>query len=197
VSDDPEGIAYRRQMTAMWAHVVQRQMGRLIDAVEDFDLATTDAEFRARFATSQQPIHPEWVPVLAEATEQVTPRRVWAVGADRYFLLLALAQLRKCVVKLLPEDDLPHPRDEKMLRILRDVDEHWDKGDDGWSLAELRQSSPHAGPGRFGFDHKRIWIGEVELGELEIWVEAVADKVRALAEADGTPIPTVDEPLTD
>ncbi len=79
-------------------------------------------------------------PDVRECTATLTLGEYWQVGADRYFLLHALAQVRKCVIAL-PDDDLPAARDMKVLRLLRDIDEHWEQLD-GRSLQGCATATP-------------------------------------------------------
>ncbi len=52
---------------------------------------------------------PQWASYYSEANRYLTQHDVWSVGAETYFLLLALAPLRKCVLRL-PSDELSSTR---------------------------------------------------------------------------------------
>jgi len=54
---------------------------------------------------------------------------------------------------------VPEFRDQKSIRLLRDVDEHWEQVENGRSLAEARVTRPDEGPGRIEYNNKHIWIG--------------------------------------
>jgi hypothetical protein len=109
----------------------------------------------------------------------------------RHMFLNAVAQLRKCVLGLdgfgVP---VPQLQDSKLIRLLRDVDEHWEQVDQGRSLNELRQLMPDEGPGRIEYTNKYIWFGGMNTLELIHWADEVDKVVR-----QQMPIPTLTEPL--
>lgn len=146
----------------MWANLARWQIGRLEDAVGRYLTAQADGLFRTTFEQGGQP--PEWRPTYEEYTATLTLGEYWQMGAERYFLLHVLAQVRKCVVAL-PDDDLPAARDMKVLRLLRDIDEHWEQLD-GRSLQEMRDRDRDVRPGAMWFNNKHIWIGDVGTSEL-------------------------------
>ena len=175
-------------MTAMWADTALHQMVRFTEAMETYAAAVVDYGFRATFHERGDP--PEWAADYAAANKHLTQHQVWSVGAERYFLLHSLAQLRKCLLRL-PSDGLPRLREDKMLRLLRDIDEHWEQGNETRSLAELREWKPdyEPGPGRIWFNNKHVWIGDTSTTEISEWIQDVGRSVRELAEAGGSPIP--------
>jgi hypothetical protein len=181
-----------RIMAAMWAEVVRQQTRRFEDAVEDLDSWRADRAFRTAYWSNPSAA---WRPHFDEANSMMTQSEIWMVGADRYFLLSALAQLRKCVVAL-PDDNLPTVRDQRIIRLLRDIDEHWEQPvGTGRSLTELRITRPDVGPGQIASDGKRVWVGKVTTTELLTWAEEVDQAVRNRAEAAGNPIPPSDQRL--
>ena len=54
------------------------------------------------------------------------------------------------------------------FRLPRDIDEHWEQGDKGRSLSELREWTPYlnAEPRQFWFNGKHIWFGDTALPEV-------------------------------
>jgi len=185
-----------RWMTAMWADTALHQMVRFTEAMETYATALVDYEFRAAF--HERGDAPEWAADYSAANKHLTQHQVWSVGAERYFLLHGLAQLRKCLLKL-PSDGLPRLREDKMLRLLRDIDEHWEQGDETRSLAELREWKPdfEPGPGRFWFNNNHVWIGDTSTTEIYEWIQDVGRAARERAEAGGSPIPKPEDKLPD
>jgi hypothetical protein len=185
-----------RRMTAMWADTALNQLARFEEAMGTYAAAQADYEFRATFHERGDP--PEWAREYETANQYLTQHQVWNVGAERYFLLVALAQLRKCVLEL-PSDGVPRLREDKMLRLLRDIDEHWEQGDETRSLTELREWKPELepGPGRVWFNNKHVWIGDTSLSEVHEWLQDVGRLVRERAEEVGSPIPKPEDQLLD
>lgn len=170
----------------MWANVALSQIGRLEDAVDAFLTAQADGSFRALFEERGEPL--DWRPTYEEATATLTLAEYWQMGAERYFLLHTLAQVRKCAIAL-PDDHLPTVRGMKVLRLLRDIDEHWEQLD-GRSLQEMHRSDPNAAPGAMWFNNKHIWIGDVSTVELARWLVSIDETVRERSAKLGAPIPS-------
>jgi len=185
-----------RRMTAMWADTGLNQLARFEEAMDTYAAAQADYEFRATFHKRGDP--QEWAREYETANQYLTQHQAWNVGAERYFLLVALAQLRKCLLKL-PSDGVPRLREDKMLRLLRDIDEHWEQGDETRSLTELREWKPELepGPGRVWFNNKHVWIGDASLSEVHEWLQDVGRLVRERAEVVGSPIPKPEDQLLD
>src|SRR5689334_5470578 len=93
-----------RGMLAMWVNVALSQICRLESAVDTYLTALAHGSFRAAFEQGEQT--PELRSTYEEYTATMTLGEYWRMGAERYFLLHALAQVRKCVVAL-PDDELP------------------------------------------------------------------------------------------
>lgn len=187
-----EDIAELRQMTAMWADVSRRQLARLTESLDRLNDALADSSLRA--ALHQNP-SAAWEAEAATAQHVLTQGHLWRAGSDRYFLLLALAQLRKCV-RLLPDDQLPAIRNASALRMLRDIDEHWDQGDQSRSLQEMRRTAPDVKAGMFAFTKDDAWLGDVSLSEFSQWIDDVDMKVRENAASTGTPILRADDTIS-
>ena len=183
-------------MTAMWADTALHQMVRFTEAMEIYAAAMGDYQFRAVFHERGDP--QKWAAHYEAANKHLTQHQMWSVGAERYFLLHALAELRKCLLKL-PLDGLPRLREDKMLRLLRDIDEHWEQGDETRSLAELREWKPgiEPGPGRVWFNNNHVWIGDTSTAEIYEWIQDVGRVVRERAEVGGSPIPKPEDELPD
>ena len=128
-----------------------RQFERLDEAVDKYRQAAAAAAFRA--AHKGRP-SAEGEPTYRQSTDTVTLADYWQMCAERYFLLLALAQVRKCVLAL-PDDNLPHVREMKALRLLRDIDEHWEQAE-GRSLMKMRQTRSDVEAGKMWFNNKHV-----------------------------------------
>ncbi len=103
---------------------------------------------------------------------------------------MAAAQLQKCV-RLLPNDGLPAFKQPKLLRQMRNFDEHWEDPA-GQAATWLRERIPDIVPGRLTFTKKRIWIEGMDTYEIVLWAKDVDRIVREHAERAGHPIPPSD-----
>jgi hypothetical protein len=189
VTDDERHIPEPtlRYVTAMWADVVLVQLDRFVEALDAFDAGYLDSTFRRSRAAGG--VDQSRADAAAEATAVLTERVWWQASAQQYFLLLALAQLRKCV-RGLPGDDLPTLPDDRLLTLLRDVEEHWDiEPDKVWSLRKLRESQPDAGPMRLSFGGSRRYVGDIDVEDLRTWALDVAREVRLRAAGAGASLP--------
>jgi hypothetical protein len=181
-------------MTAMWAYIAQKQIHRLGEAAVEFRGAMADTAFRTAFNAKP---NPAWQSEFDRSDRRLTQAAIWGVAAERYFLMNALAQVPKCVLRL-PNDGLPDIRNQKAIRLLRDIDEHWEQPVGvGRSLTEMRQTDPDAGYGQVRWNNKHLWLGDVSLEEFADWVNDVAQQVRSTAAAAGVPMPDPDEPFAE
>ena len=172
-------------MLAMWVFVALRQIDRLDDAAGRYRAAEADGLLREAFEKAGRPN--EWKETSSGASSGISIGEYWQMGAERYFLIHALAQVRKCVLRL-PDDGLPAVRDMKVLRLLRDIDEHWEQVEEGRSLAEMRQIDNTVRAGMICYNNKHIWIGDVSTGELASWLFELDRAARDRAAAAGSPI---------
>jgi hypothetical protein len=85
-------------------------------------------------------------------------------------------------------------RGMKALRLLRDIDEHWEQLDAGLVL-EMREANSNVQRGMVWLNNKHIWIGDLDTGELASWLASVDRAVRERAAADGSPLPSPDVPV--
>ena len=60
-------------------------------------------------------------------------------------------------------------RGMKALRLLRDIDEHWEQLDAGL-LLEMREAKSNVQRGMVWLNNKHIWIGDLDTGELASWL---------------------------
>ena len=183
-------------MTAMWVHTALFQAERFRAVMEEFDAGYNAAAFIGSFESNGR--QPEWAEDAVEMAEDArgfTRDLMWRASAERYFLLLALAQVRKCA-RMLPDDDLPSVRDEEAVRLLRDIEEHWEQDEDrGRSLRRLRETRPDVSAGQILFGVGQALIGHWALDEVEEWLDEVNKRVRELSTRDGYAIPSPDEPV--
>lgn len=96
----------------MWADNAVHQIARLEDAVNEYRATLGDGMVRrlhegdAGFYTDAD---------VEAADRRLTMHGIWRVGAERYYLLLTLAQLRKAILAL-RGDGLPLPDDHELIR---------------------------------------------------------------------------------
>jgi hypothetical protein len=166
-----------RRMAIMWTDIVYLQVSRLEEAVDDFHAAATEEQFRTAFAERGSP--EEWAEYASTLSRSLSQRDVSRVAADKYFLLLSVAQVMKCARRL-PEDDLPGFPEGELLALLRNFEEHWEDPA-GRSATELRKTIPDITPGRIAYVKDHIWLECVCLADILRWVEDVDRRIRAKA----------------
>ena len=147
-------------MAAMWVYAVGIYNLQLEQAVDDFQSDQHASHFRRELKEHSDEYAAQWADHLKEIEgQELTVASVWRMTLARHMFLNAVAQLRKCVLELdgfgVP---VPQLQDSKLIRLLRDVDEHWEQVDQGRSLNELRQLMPDEGSGRIEYTNKYIWL---------------------------------------
>lgn len=174
-----------RRTAMMWAFVTLLQAERLRQALGDLNAAKEDQFFidqREAGALSD-----EWERhVEEEGGEGMTWRVRWTAGADAHFFLSAAAQLRKCAIKL--PGELPEVPDKKMLRLLRDIHEHWEQST-GRSVTELREQIPDVEPGRIMFNKHDATFEGVSMDRIVDWALDVRRALLARAQETGEDLP--------
>lgn len=184
---DP-GVPEYRSMAAMWAYAVGVYNLQLEEAIDQFQRDRLDLSTRKHFEDAPSEARQLWADHIANATGVLTVSSVWRMSLARNAFLNAAAQLRKCVLALRDlGSDVPEIRDQKLIRLLRDVDEHWEQVENGRSLAELHVTDPDEGPGRITYNNKHVWIGGFDTLEILDWAEQVDVAVRDQAQAEGAP----------
>jgi hypothetical protein len=130
---------------------------------------------------------PEWANEARKARRRRSPtnRDIATVAADKYFLLLAAAQLNKCVAGL-PNDGLPTLQEADLLELLRNLEEHWEDPT-GRSGTALRKLIPDIKPGRLHYNKHDIWIEGISVVGLLQWAEEVDRRIRETLTDPGPP----------
>ena len=181
-------VATIRWMAAMWAEAVYTQNVRLEDALDRYQSALADEGFRESYEGMTDPdLRAAWESTYREATGQLTPHIAWGLGLAKYFFLLAVAQLDKCV-DLLPDDGLRPFPDRTLLRKLRNFEEHWEDPT-GASATWLRNRIPDIAPGRLTYTKKHTWIEGMEVTAIVLWAQEVDVRVRKNAAQAGDALP--------
>jgi hypothetical protein len=194
---DP-GVPEYRTSATMWAYAVGLYHEQLREAVEAYSEARQHGGIRNTILQSPAESHYLFGNQLEKATSVMTLGTVWRMSMARYSFVLAAAQLRKCTVALEQKKvAVPQLPDRKVLKWLRDVDEHWEQVERGESLAMLRDRMPEEGPTRVVYTGKYIEIGGIDTREIASWAVDVDRVVRAQLEEAGTPVAKVDESLAD
>ena len=189
VTYNVDEMVYRRA-AAMWAFVVQMQGDRLDEAASSYNAAVQDQLWLDQREAGTLPA--DWASYVEnEVGSGLNWATTWTFGADQYYFLDAVAQLRKCV-RALPYDGLPDVPDERMVLLLRNFTEHWEDPT-GWSAVELRRQTPDAQPGRATYTSKDIWIEGVSTSALVSGAGDVDRALRAGAAATGNRLPAPDE----
>jgi hypothetical protein len=133
--------------------------------------------------------------IIDEELPRAAPMPILArVAADKYFFLLAAAQLVKCVTRL-PCDGLPPlelsgftPEASQLLKDLRNFEEHWEQSA-GPSITRVQRSIPDIAPGRLQYNNKHIWLEGMPLSGIVDWVSQVEQRLIEIGR--------VEEPLPD
>lgn len=165
-----------RKAALMWISFIYTQATRLEDAVETYTQLLLNRQLIATYEARGKPA--ELAKQARKARRSLNSRRPPPVGADKYFFLLSVAQLVKCV-KRLPDDGLPNFDNSELIRHLRNIEEHWEQPN-GRSITALRESIPDIAPGRLTFTKKDIWFEEVSFIDALRWTRAVELKLRPL-----------------
>ena len=185
---------HQRYRTAVWCATALHQAERFEQAVERLNAALAETHWRRAIKASNRALRAEWEARHAADPEQVEALMfgdTWRLLAERYFLVLALGQVRKCVY-LLPADRLPQLTDRRIVKLLRDIEEHWEQDvtmPQAKSLREIRKREPRFEPGRVAMSKHGTWLSEgVTVEDLTRWVSDVDTCVRARATAKGQTI---------
>lgn len=170
-----------RGVATMWADVLRLQNSRLEDAIDRLQEFVAAQQFLAALDSGDRPAGWERQAREARAVRTLTDQEKAALVADKYLLMLATAQLIKCV-GLLPNDGLPQPPspsigNHNLMTLLRNLEEHWEDPQ-GPSATRLRTSISDVQPGRFAFTKDQIWIEGVSVAAVLQWAEEVDRKVR-------------------
>lgn len=185
----------QRYRTALWCATALNQAERFERSVDRFNNALEETRWQRLMAVTDSPHRAEWEAQHAANPEQVEPLMfgdTWQLLGERYFLVLALGQVRKCV-HLLRADRLPRMTDPRIVKLLRDIEEHWEQdvtSPQALSLREIREREPKFEPGRVVIGKRGTWLSEgVTVDDLTEWVADVDTKVRAKASAAGQALP--------
>ena len=132
-SNDPGVPAYRFMVSdvGLCRGIYNLQ---LEEAVDQFQEDQVDSHTRRQFKDASEENRALWADHIADGTSVLTVASIWRMSSARNSLLNTAAQLRKCTVAL---QDLgvrvSQIRDQKLIRLLRDVDEHWIR----WTMVGL------------------------------------------------------------
>ena len=182
----------------MWAYAVGLHHQELREAVVAYAQARHDGAIRNTILQAPPSARSLFGDQLEKASSVMTIAMVWRMSMVRYALLCVAAQLRKCTLALNGLDALvPQLRDQKLIRLLRDIDEHWEQVEDGRSLAELRALMPDETPTRIVYNGQFIQIGGFDTREIAEWAVQVDAAVRAQLEEAGSPIAGLDQSLQE
>lgn len=196
-SNNP-GIREYQTSAAMWAYSVAIYHEQLREAVESYAQARHDGAIRNTILGAPKGRQYLFGDQLQKASKVMTIGTVWRMSMARYAFLCVSAQLRKCTIALSDRGiEVPLIRNQKLIRLLRDVDEHWEQVEDGRSLAELQALMPEEGPTRVVYTGKYIEIGGFDTREIAEWAAQVDAAVRAQLEEEGDPIAGIDESLQE
>lgn len=162
--------------------------------IESF--AEADKRMRAAFSDTNQRSqlggHPGWADSLAAVPEPLRYRHLWDLGTEHYLALVLLAQISK-IVDRLPGDALPACPGTTPVKLLRDLEEHWDEVD-GRARRMLRASdSTIARAGQIEVVNDVRMIGSASEAELIRWLNEIEAGIRAAADRAGLPVPLPDD----
>lgn len=175
-----------RRAAVMWVFVVQRQADRLRESVGGFNEALHDQSLLDECGAGR--LSDAWKSYVEEQVgEGMSWGLAWTVGADQYFFLSAVAQLRKCVLKLV-DDGLPEVPDDRTILLLRNFTEHWEDPT-GRSAVELRGMVPDAVPGRLAYTKHDVVIEGVSVYGIVDWAMNVEHVLRTNAARSGQALP--------
>lgn len=176
-----------RHVAAMWAQIVYLQATRLEEAIDEYQEIVAGNLLGSAFEEAGKPT--DWAEFV-QSNRRLKMADIAKLAADKHFFLVAIAQVVKCASRL-QGDALPDFKNDDLLRLLRNVDEHWEDPN-GPSAAALRRDYPDITPGHVYYNTKDIWLGTVSLMSILEWVSKFDYAVRLAAAESGSPIE--DEP---
>lgn len=124
------------------------------------------------------------------ASTRLTYGGMWEFATAHYLALVLLAQVDK-VVELLSLDVPTYPGGAP-VKLLRNLEEHWDEVD-GPALRALRRIDPDATAGQVWFGGDQVMIGGATVDDLSTWLHEVVGALYDAAERAGQPLPSVDD----
>lgn len=200
--ETPEASDFR-EMAAVWAHAALLQIDRYQRSIAQFVAAEFDPDEITRAVKLSRGRIPHWIQHMPRGRTRITNASVLRIGIERYFLLLALAQLAKCVNQL-SDDNLPRfSWGNEVITLIRNVEEHWDDPV-GRSLTKLASIASSRAADEQRSLPTAVRLEAVDWGELlwstgptimdvKNWVEDVDRTVRLRAKRDHMPIRDSDE----
>ena len=178
-AQEPDQIDVRKA-ALMWISFIYTQATRLEEAIDMYAELLESQQFIETYEARRRP--KEWTREAKKARSLLERTPPPTVAADKYFFLVSVAQLVKCV-RLLPADGLPNFDDHDLMKHLRNIEEHWEEPN-GRSLNLLRQSIPDIAPGRISFTKDDIYFEGVSFVRLLQWTKDVEMELRLTGIAD-------------
>lgn len=127
---------------------------------------------------------------------EATVAAAWQLTLARYTFLHAVHQLLKCTARLKDLGETPPElKDHEVVRLLRNVDDHWEDVDSGWSMAALAKRLPDERPTRVVYSAWRVELGGLLDRDILKWAAEVDEFVRAAADNAGTALLKPDDPI--
>jgi hypothetical protein len=177
-----------------WVEGAWMQTHRFEDAFRDYRSALLDAETRARCNEPEghmvewresydrrdpyDPERPICVPTVALAMQYTT---------ELDFLMVAVRNVLRAQERL-PADEQTEMTAQRVLKLLRDVAEHWDEVG-GRSSDELASKHPDVLIGAIAFTNKEIWVGDVPLSRIRAWLARVRRALITALTSAGVTVP--------
>ena len=144
----------------MWAFAVVMYGEQLREEADRHVAAYQDAATRSHYAKASEADRQLLRDYAARATSIRTVASAWRMTLARYTFLHAAAQLLKCVAGLSKGGiATPQLEDQDLIRLLRNVDDHWEDADGGPSMAMLLELRPDERPTRVVFSNFLVEIG--------------------------------------
>ena len=122
-----------------------------------------------------------------------TNGRDMQVANELDFLMVAVRNALRAQDRL-PDAARTSMEGEGVLKLIRDLSEHWDEvGGRAQRLLESEHS--HIDAGVINFTNKEIWIAEVPLSRIRAWAARLRQALRDALEANGLTPPEDDESI--
>ena len=170
------------------------QLRRFEDAYWELVQANSNADERRSLADA--PTH-QWR-VFYDTLEPFDPQRPlrvptmaleMQVTSELHFLTESVRNVLRAQERV-PEADRPEMADQNVLKLLRDVTEHYDV--ETWAADDLARRHPHFWLGAVTHWSKDIWIGGLEgvpLSRIEAWLYRVRVALTGCLTAAGVEVP--------
>lgn len=182
-----------------WVEAARMQLHRFDEAFAEQVRAEEDARMRHRLSDDSES-HRQWresYDADYPPYDRTRPLRVptWSLrmqtSGELDFLITAVRNVLRAQGRI-PEPERPAMDGQQVLKLLRDVSEHFDVADP-WAGADLAKKHPEVTIGTIAYTTTEIWIGGLEgirLSHIQAWLERVEVALVRCLQGAGVDVPS-------